>query len=38
MFPSTARDRFGRTLVRAGVVLSASLITSAVSAGECPAD
>jgi quercetin dioxygenase-like cupin family protein len=32
------RGRFGRTALLAGVALSASLMTSAALAGECPAD
>jgi quercetin dioxygenase-like cupin family protein len=38
MFQFTENGRFGRSLLLAGVILSASIIASAASAGECPAD
>jgi quercetin dioxygenase-like cupin family protein len=38
MFQFTENGRFGRRLLLAGVILSASIIASAASAGECPAD
>ena len=38
MFQFTERSRLGRSLLLAAVVLSASVIASAASAGECPAD
>lgn len=38
MFQFTENGRFGRSPLFAGVILSASIIASAASAGECPAD
>jgi quercetin dioxygenase-like cupin family protein len=38
MFHYAEKRRFGRTLLLAGVVMSAGLVVSAASAGECPAD
>jgi quercetin dioxygenase-like cupin family protein len=38
MFLSRTKGRLGRSLLLAGVALSASIIASAASAGECPAD
>ena len=38
MFQIAPRGRFGRTVLLAGVALSASLMASVALAGECPAD